>query len=67
MIKTDNDFMFGSNGVSIQPVLTPVITTREQAFRTAAWIKLMGYALPSENPEGDTVLFQDVEEAIMET
>lgn len=64
-IDTSNDFFFGSNGKEVMPMLPVVIKTREQAFRTAAWIQLMGETLPSE---GDgSVQMGDVIEAIENT
>lgn len=66
-IRTDNDFFLGTDGRQAAPMLPVVITSREQAYRTAAWIKLMGSTLPSENPYEPTVTFEDVEEAIMNT
>lgn len=63
MIRTDNDFFFGSDGRSIAPMMPVVITTREQAYRTAAWIKLMAVVLPPG--DGDT--FEAIEEAIRNT
>lgn len=64
-INTSNDFFFGSNGREVVPMLPVVIRTREQAFRTAAWIQIMGEMLPSE---GDgTVEMGDVIEAIENT
>lgn len=62
-IRTDNDFFLGSDGASVGPNLPMRITTREQAYRTAAWIELMASTLPSE---GDGVLsYEDVREAVM--
>ena len=65
-IRTSNDFMIGGNGSSVGPPLLPMqITTREQAYRTAAWIELMGEMLPSE---GDgSLTYEQVREAIMNT
>jgi len=60
-IETGNDFWFGSNGESIAPMLPIVITSREQAYRTAAWIEIMGMTLPSSSE----VTYEQVREAIL--
>jgi len=49
-VNTTNDFLFGGNGSSLQPMLLPVITTQQQAFRTAAWLLAMACVLPEEDP-----------------
>jgi hypothetical protein len=64
-IRTDNDFFLGTNGNEVAPMLPVIIASKEQAYRTAAWIKLMGEMLPSEG-EGTTT-FEEVENAIMNT
>jgi hypothetical protein len=64
MTQTQNDFLLGGNGEALQPILPIVIRTREQAYRTAAWIKLMGVILPHEDEEST---FEEVEEAIRNT
>jgi len=66
-IDTRNDFMIGSTGTELGAVLPVRIISREQAFRTAAWIALMGYSLPSENPGESHVEFEDVKRAIEST
>lgn len=63
MIDTQNDFLIGSNGSEIVPFMPIVITSREQAYRTAAWIKTMAVILPAE--EGHT--YDEIEEAIQNT
>lgn len=65
-IRTDNDFIIGTDGTSVGPAMLPMrITTREQAYRTAAWIELMGWSLPSE---GDgTTTYEQVRDAVMNT
>lgn len=64
-IDTANDFMFGTTGTEMSPMFLPRITSREQAFRTAAWIEIMGQVLPSETDE--EVTYDDVREAILNT
>jgi len=66
-IDTRNDFFLGTTGHELGAMLPVRITSREQAFRTAAWIALMGYSLPSENPNGPHVEFEDVKKAIEST
>jgi len=62
--KTSNDFMFGGNGSQVAPLLPLVITTREQAYRTAAWIKAISVILPHEEQEHT---YEEIEEAIFNT
>lgn len=62
--RTDNDFLLGTNSVGMVPGLPLVICTRQQAYRTAAWIKLMGEVLPDEDPASE---YGDVETAIANT
>jgi len=66
-IDTSNDFLIGSTGNNLSAMLPVHITSREQAFRTAAWIALLGYGLPSENPGESHVEFEDVKRAIEST
>lgn len=61
MVNTKNDFLFGSDGRTLAPMMPPFITTREQAYRTAAWIKTMAIMLPTEDEENT---FEEIEEAI---
>jgi hypothetical protein len=61
---TSNDFMIGSNGVAIGTLLPMVITSKQQAYRTAAYIKLMAATLPDE--PGDHS-YEEIEEAIKNT
>lgn len=63
-IRTDNDFMIGAGYGRLTPTLPVAITTRQQAYRTAAWIKLMGEMLPDEDPPSS---YEDVETAIANT
>jgi hypothetical protein len=63
-IRTDNDFMLSSNGANILPILPVAIRTRQQAYRTAAWIKLMAVMLDDEDP---ATSYEDVETAIANT
>lgn len=66
MIRTDNDFLIGSNGRTMAPMMPLVITSREQAYRTAAWIKTMAVMLPHEEGD-DGPSFEEVEQAIRNT
>lgn len=64
-VRTDNDFFIGANSAGLMPTTLPmVIRTRQQAYRTAAWIKLMGEVLPDEEPASS---YEDVERAIANT
>ena len=48
MTNTLNDFLLGSHGATIIPALPMRITTRQQAYRTAAWLTVMAVVLPEE-------------------
>lgn len=62
--STKNDFFIGTDGTKLAAVLPVAITTREQAYRTAAWIELMGITLPREEQENT---YEEVREAIRNT
>lgn len=62
--ETRNDFGFSGNQRGIAPMLPVVIHTKQQAYRTAAWIKLMSEILPDEFP---ATSYEDVETAIANT
>jgi len=64
-IKTDNDFLIGTNGTTLASLLPVNITNREQAYRTAAWIILMGSVLPLEDDNNNNIQFQDIYDSIM--
>lgn len=49
-VRTDNDFLLGANRGGIVPLAPVRIQTRQQAYRTAAWIEAMGEGLPEEDP-----------------
>lgn len=63
--KTDNDFMIGGNGQQLQPMLPPVFTNKQQAYRFAAWSILLASTLP-DDPEDDSS-FGEIYEAIERT
>ncbi len=63
-MRTDNDFMFGSDGERLAPMLVVDIRTREQAYRTAAWIETMGFILPREEEEHT---YEEIREAVRNT
>ncbi len=50
-VRTENDFMIAGSPTGIAPMLPMMITTRQQAYRTAAWIEAMSYTLPQEEEE----------------
>lgn len=59
-VKTDNDFAIGVSGHYGMMAAIPIaIHTRQQAYRTAAWIKLMGEALPDENPASSYIKIEN--------
>lgn len=64
-IRTDNDFMIGTDGQKLAAMRPVNITTREQAYRTAAWIEVMAITLPTESDDPPT--FEDIREAIRDT
>lgn len=65
-VRTDNDFAFGSRTGEIAPLVRPVITTRQQAYRTIAWLEFMAEVntLPDETPAST---LDEVREAIRNT
>lgn len=64
-VKTDNDFIIGVSGhAGMVPALPIQIRTRQQAYRTAAWIKAMADVLPDEVIASSYV---DIEMAINNT
>lgn len=67
-IETINDFGFGANGSAIRPLVPVLITTQQQAFRTAAWIlclaEVLSDGLPAEDPPSS---FENVLHAIRNT
>lgn len=64
-VDTSNDFMIGTDGQKLAAMLPVNIVTREQAYRTAAWIAEMAVTLPTESEEPPT--FEQVREAIRST
>ncbi|SDU42341.1 hypothetical protein [Jiangella alkaliphila] len=64
-IRTDNDFAIAYNaGHGLVPLLPVQVTTKQQAYRVAAYIKIMGDLLPDE-PVAST--YDEVERAISNT
>jgi len=49
-VKTFNEFGLGLQMNTVRPVAFPQFTTRQQAYRFAAWLVLMAEMLPSEEP-----------------
>lgn len=64
-IVTTNDFAIGGNLNGIGPMLPLVIKTREQAYRTAAWILSLSSVLRTEGDGSQT--FEEVLEAVENT
>ena len=63
-VRTDNDFAFGSRPGEIAPLVRPVITTKQQAYRVAVYVELMAEGLPDEDPAST---LDEVREAIRNT
>jgi hypothetical protein len=61
-IETKNDFFFTSNGKTLYPQFPVIIRTKEQAYRTAAWIKAMAEVLPSD---GTNYTFTEIYGAVI--
>ena len=66
-IRTDNDFMFGSDGERLAPMLVVDIRTKQQAYRTAAWIETMGFILPDEDEGDNNSTYEEIRQAIRNT
>lgn len=62
--STRNDFLIGVNSAGMAPILPVMITTQQQAYRTAAWLVAMGCMLPKEEPASS---FDEVLKAIQNT
>lgn len=60
-IDTQNDFLFGMSARRLHPLMAVEITTREQAYRTAAWIIEMGSLLPAESETTFDMIHQAVQ------
>lgn len=63
-VETANDFLFGTNRSALYPMVPVRITTRQQAFRAAAWMVSMAEVLPEEDPPSS---FDEVLAAIQRT
>lgn len=63
-MNTSNDFFFGSDGKVLAPMVPVMIRTREQAYRTAAWIETMSFILPHEDEEAT---YEEIREAVRNT
>lgn len=63
-VRTDNDFLLAGHNGALVFMLQTVIHTRQEAFRTAAWLICMGETLPNEVPASE---FEEVFEAVRNT
>jgi len=63
-INTTNDFMIGGNNDYLTPLFPVKIATKQQAYRTAAWIKLLAEVLPDEEVGSS---YEEIETAISNT
>lgn len=67
-IDTLNEFLLSKGGSGmgayVAPKMYPHFTTRQQAYRFAAWCTLMGETLP---PEGVDRSFEEIRDAIRNT
>lgn len=64
-VRTDNDFLLAKHGsVLVFMLKISAIRTRQEAFRTAAWLVCMGEVLPNEVPGSE---FEEVLEAVRNT
>ena len=61
-VNTMNEFGLGGQATAIRPIRFPEFTTRQQAWRFAAWLKLMAETLPDEVADHS---FSEIEDAIM--
>jgi len=65
-MNTANDFLFGGDHEQVSPLIPVKIVSRDQAFRTAAWIEFMAQTLPDE-VEGEHPTYDEVKEAVRGT
>ena len=49
-VNTANEFLLGSNGARLAPLIHPVFTTKQSAYRFMAWLECMAELLPDETP-----------------
>jgi hypothetical protein len=63
-INTTNDFLVSCSPRGMAPILPIQIRSKQQAYRTAAYLKLLATALPDEDPPST---YEDVEKAIANT
>lgn len=67
-LETKNDFMIAYAREAGRPIVYPYlgvrITDKQQAYRTAAWLKHMADSLPDDGTEAT---FEDIETAIANT
>lgn len=61
-----NDALWGSNGVTITPLLPPIFSTRQRAWRAAAWLKEMAIVLPEEEGQ-EGVTFEQILEKVQDS
>lgn len=64
MINTRNDFFFGIGNKILSPGVPIQIKTRQQAYRTAAWIYFLASFLPEEDPASS---FEEIRKEISMT
>lgn len=66
-INTQNDFLISSNGATLAPLLPVNIKSRQEAYRTAAWIVGMAIMLPLDPDDPTDPTFEEVRDAIANT
>lgn len=64
-VRTDNDFMVGATSTTVGPMAPPMCTTRDQAYRFAAWMVELAFVLPEEPDGGHS--FEAIREAVRNT
>lgn len=63
-VNTMNEFSLGMQMKTIRPIAYPQFTTKQQAFRFAAWLVFMAEMLPDETMDHT---FLEIAEAIKNT
>lgn len=63
-VNTANEFLLGSTADQAVPLVHPVFTTKQSAYRFIAWLECMAEALPDETP-AHTI--EDVRRAVHNT
>lgn len=60
-VDATNDFLYGARGKVLVPTVIPICRTKQQAYRTAVWLKNLAEILPDEEVPST---FEEIDEAV---